>query len=386
MGINESAHFRSALASSLDLGSGALLGVLKDNFDVAGQTTTMGSQAFADESPALAHADVVNRLIAGGCRIVGRAKMHELAFGVSGINLWQGTPVNPLFPDLIPGGSSSGSAAAVASGSVDFALGTDTGGSIREPAACCGVIGFKPTFGRVSHVGVHPSHSSLDCVGVFARAVAVIEQVAAIIDPQFMRAPDTGDITLGLVKIDTDDDISDAFSLAIAQIGLKTVVVSLPSMEDAFGAGMTIIGAEMWQSFGGDSERLDKMGADIAGRLRAAAKITARDVAMAEAVRDRFTAEVNQALESVGVLALPTLPQVPPTLIEARDGRNLLRLTQNVRPFNLSGHPAISLPIATAKGLPAGLQLVGRKNQDAHLCAVARQIEAELSQNERQAA
>jgi amidase len=376
----------SALSEALDLGTGAFLGVVKDNFDIAGLPTSMGSRALANVAPALSHADVVERLIVGGCRIVGRAKMHELAFGVSGINLWQGTPLNPLFPDLIPGGSSSGSAAAVASGSVDFALGTDTGGSIREPAACCGIIGYKPTFGRVSHAGVHPAHSSLDCVGVFARNVEVIERVAGIIDPHFLRAPEVGMMTVGIIATDADVEISRAFYDAITQTGLTSVMVTLPNMAEAFRAGITIIGAEMWQSFGDEPDRFDKMGDDVAGRLRATAAITSSDVAEAEHIRNCFTAEVDRALESVDILALPTLPQVPPTLIEAADWHNLLRLTQYVRPFNLSGHPAISFPITTTSGLPAGLQLVGRKNQDAHLCAVARRIEAAFIENERQAA
>lgn len=382
----ESIPQESALSEIFDLGSGSLIGVVKDNFDVAGSTTVMGSRAFAQAAPAERHAEVIDRLIAGGCHLRGRAKMHELAFGVSGINAWQGTPLNPLFPKLITGGSSSGCAAAVASGHVDFAIGTDTGGSVRQPAACCGVIGYKPTFGRVSHRGVHPSGSSLDCVGAFAREVDTLERVAAIIDPEFVRAPIAAITTIGIVATDADEDVSAAFSEAIARSGLKAKMVALPSILEAFRAALTIIGAEMWRAFGSEPERFAQMGEDVATRLRATADITRSDVVEAEEVRTHFTAEVDDALEAVGILAMPTLPQVPPTLVEAKRGQNLLRLTQYVRPFNLSGHPALSLPIVTTAGMPAGLQLVGRKHHDANLCAVARQIEAALIKGERQAA
>lgn len=382
----ESIPIGSALSEIFDLGAGSLVGVVKDNFDIAGLPTVMGSRAFAQAAPANCHAEVVDQLITGGCRILGRAKMHELAFGVSGINAWQGTPFNPNFPDLIPGGSSSGSAAAVANGSVDFAIGTDTGGSIRQPAACCGVIGFKPTFGHVSHKGVHPERSSLDCIGVFARTMTTVEQVAAIIDPDFVPAPLPAITTIGIVSTDADAEVSDAFFEVIARTGLQAKIISLPNMAEAFRAGMTIFSAEMWQAFGAEADRFNEIGEDVAVRLRAAATITLDEVAEAEEVRTRFTAEVDEALDDIAILALPTLPQVPPTLAEAERGQTLLRLTQYVRPFNLSGHPALSLPIITAGGLPAGLQLIGRKHHDAQLCAVARQAEGALIKIERQAA
>src|ERR1700722_17061924 len=138
---------------------------LKDTIDVAGYPTTAASRALLDTPPAQSHADVVDRLLAQGWRVVGKTNMHELAFGMTGINDFTGTPRNPQDVTRIPGGSSCGSAAAVGLKLADAALGTDTGGSIRGPAACCGVAGFKPTFGRLSRRGVAPRESSLDCVG-----------------------------------------------------------------------------------------------------------------------------------------------------------------------------------------------------------------------------
>ena len=138
-----------------------------------------------DKPSATKNAEVVERILAADCQITAKTNLHELAFGITGINPVFGTAINPQYPDLIPGGSSSGSAAAVAAGLADFTLGTDTGGSIRMPAACCGVYGFKPTFNRVSRQGIHPAMSSLDCVGPFAASVAMIETAMQIIDPSF---------------------------------------------------------------------------------------------------------------------------------------------------------------------------------------------------------
>ncbi|KAB0648748.1 amidase, partial [Burkholderia territorii] len=140
---------------------------IKDTIDIAGHPTRAASRALADTPPAEQHADVVRLLLDAGWQIAGKANMHELAFGMTGINDYTGTPVNPQDPTRIPGGSSSGSASLVGLGAVDAALGTDTGGSIRGPAACCGVVGMKPTFGRVSRRGVAPAVTTLDCVGPF---------------------------------------------------------------------------------------------------------------------------------------------------------------------------------------------------------------------------
>jgi hypothetical protein len=145
------------IIQAMSLGGDGLRVAVKDSLDIAGYPTRGGSAALADAPPAARHADVVQAVLDAGCRIIGKANMHELAYGVTGVNRWTGTPANPLHPGHIPGGSSSGSAAAVAAGLCDFALGTDTGGSIRTPAACCGVFGLKPTFGRVSRQGAWPA-------------------------------------------------------------------------------------------------------------------------------------------------------------------------------------------------------------------------------------
>jgi amidase len=359
---------------TFELGGGGQRVAVKDSIDVAGLPTRMGSGCLADAPPARMHAAVVSALLAAGCRIVGKTNMHELAYGVTGINRWSGTPVNPRAPDRVPGGSSSGSAVAVAAGLVDFSLGTDTGGSIRIPSACCGVCGLKPSYGRVSRIGVHPERSTLDCVGPLARDVAMIERAMTMIDPTFRpQAPPTR-ATLGWLEVEANPAITAAAHAALAGAGLPLRPMSLPSFAAAFAAGLAIISAENWAAFG-PLLGCEQLGADVRARLRASSAVSAADVAAAEAVRRRLQAEIGEALTQVDALALPTLPDLPLTLAAAADASAALRSSSCVRPFNLSGHPAITLPIAV-EGVPAGLQLVGRAGEDEALCALARTIAA----------
>lgn len=358
------------LIQRLGIGGAGPRVAVKDCIDIAGYRTGLGSRAFDDVEPAAAHADVVTALVGAGARIVGKANMHELAYGVTGLNGWKGTPLNPDFPERVPGGSSSGSAAAVAAGIADFAIGTDTGGSIRVPATCCGVAGLKPTFGRVSRLGAHPSASSLDCIGPFARDVATLEQAMGMIDPTFAAAQRPVDAVLGVVACEADPEIARPIEAAIAATGLRTIPVSLPSFLEAFDAGLTLMAAEMAPIFG-HLCGTGKLGSDVDARLQAAKAIGAGRVMMAEAVRERFRGEVDAALGLVDALVLPTMPSVPPLVSEADDTPKTLRMTNLVRPFNVSGHPALSLPLMTDGGLPAGLQLVGARNGDAALCALA---------------
>jgi amidase len=358
-------------------GDGPRVGI-KDSIDVAGYPTRSGSAAFADAGGAQHHAAVVQALLDGGCRIVGKTNMHELAYGVTGINRWSGTPRNPRYPDRIPGGSSSGSAVAVAAGPrgdppVDFTLGTDTGGSIRIPAACCGVYGLKTSYGRISREGVQPAVSSLDCVGPFARSLSMIERAMALMDASFAPCAPPANIRLGIVNVTADPGVVATVRAALARADIASVPVDLPSLEDAYAAGLTIIGAENWSAYG---HLVDGpgLGDDVRTRLLGNRSISGEALTAAERCRTIFRAEVDAALERVDALVLPTLPIVPPRLGETADARAVLRLTAFVRPFNLSGHPALSIPLETEANLPAGLQLVGRRAGDAELCAAAHRL------------
>lgn len=355
-------------------GGDGLTVAVKDTVDIAGLPTKAGSRALDDAPPAAAHAAVVQAVLDAGCRIVGKTVLHEFAYGMTGLNDWAGTPLNPHFPALVPGGSSSGSAAVVAEGLVDFAIGTDTGGSIRLPAACCGIFGLKPTFGRIDRRGVMPEHTSLDCVGPMAADIAMLVAGMAAMDPTFRpRTPGEGFPRLGMPAVDAEPAIAGAVAAALHRTGLPLRSVRLDGLKAAFDAGLVVINAETWAACGAYLAT-GLVGPDVAARLERARATTADDLAAAEAVRAEFTAEVDRALSDVDALALPTLPSFPMTLADARAGKVDLGASALVRPFNLSGHPALTLPLPAVDGRPVGLQLVGRKGEDEALCAVAQRL------------
>lgn len=363
------------LVKDLSLGGADGITVaVKDCIDIAGHPTRSGSGALMERPAADADADVVAAILAGGGNIVGKANMHELAYGVTGINAAFGTPVNPRYPTLIPGGSSSGSAAGVA----EIAIGSDTGGSIRMPATCCGVYGLKPSFGRVSRKGCDPAETSLDCVGPFARDLAGIETAMRLIDPSFTPFAAPESVRLALVTGKAAPEIDAVVAAALDTPAVQATVIDLPLLEEAFQAGITIMAAECWSAFGSLTEDA-RMGADVRARLLAAQKVTAEQVAAAEDVRARFVQAVDAVLAEFDAIALPTLPTVPPALDELGDAAAILRLTALVRPFNVSGHPALSIPLDGPGGRPAALQLVARRGADAWLCAVAHTILGETA-------
>jgi amidase len=355
---------------------------IKDCIDIQGMRTRGGSKALADATAASAHADVVQHLIDAGWQITAKANMHELAYGMTGINDWTGTPVNPQDPSRIPGGSSSGCASAIGFGLVDAAIGSDTGGSVRLPAGCCGVLGLKPTFGRVSRVGAYPQQSTLDCVGPFARNMDILIQAMSAIAPGFDSKTASAPLAKARVKLvttDSDAAIVAAVEAAYQRTGWSGESITLDGMQDAFEAGMTIINAETYTAFGYLTGQ-GKLGADIEKRLTAAGATTPEAVAKAEQIRAAFTANVDAALKDADALVMPTLPTLPPTLEDVRNGVPILTLSKLVRPFNLSGHPALSIPVPIAgTALKAGLQLIGRKGEDERLCALALHLEQVLN-------
>ena len=357
-------------------GDGIRLAV-KDLIDIQGVPTTAGSRAVAvAAAPAERDAPCMAGARAAGVAIVGKVNLHELAFGAYGVNEHFGTPVNPLDHDRVPGGSSSGSAVAVATGEADIAYGSDTGGSIRIPAAFCGVVGLKTTHGRVSLEGVWPLAPSLDTVGPMARDVAGVAAGMALLEPGFTvdAAPA---VRVGRIRpggADVDPVIDAAVDAALEQTGFKVTETDLVGWVAAREACGKILGSEAVQSnrpLLSDPARRALLGADVRARLAGDESITADDVATARAWQPHWRDAMLRALSGVELLALPTVPFFPPRIADSHG----LHYTVFTNPVNLAGFPALALPVPSRNHLPASLQLIGPPGSEALLLATAEMIE-----------
>jgi len=344
-----------------------------------GVPTTNGSMVVAASPagyPARADADCLagTRAMetAGDLAIVGKTNLHELAFGVTGINPWFGTPVNPIESRLVPGGSSSGSAVAVGAGEADVAFGSDTGGSIRVPAACCGVVGLKTTRGRISLNGVRLLAPSLDTVGPMAQTVGMTTRGMALLEPGFAAAPAPA-ASVGRVRLPADDHIDAAIDSALEAAGLSVSKVDLPGWKEVTTATMTILMAEAWTVHGELwRHHRGELSADVADRLEAASLIDRDEVAACwEEVRE-WISVLSATYRDVEILALPTLSTDPPDLEHAGH----LTEIRYVAPFNATGTPALALPVATSGPHPACLQLAGPARSEELLLATGAAIEA----------
>jgi amidase len=358
--------------------SGAGLRVaVKDIIDVAGLPTTAACRAVADRAePAAADAACLAGLRAAAARgeahLVGKTNLHELAYGISGINSAFGTPVNPLDPARVPGGSSSGSAVAVGSGEADVAYGSDTGGSIRIPAACCGVAGLKTTWGRIPLAGVWPLAPSLDTVGPMARDVAGLVAGMALLEPGFAMTAGPPR-TVGRLAIAADAAVDTAVDAALMSTGWEIVPVTLDGLDPAMAAALALLEAEAWASNRVLAQAApDRIGASVLARLRAGGEIgpEALDAARQEAARWRAT--LSSLWDRVELLALPTLLGFPPPLGEAREMARIRGLTAAV---NMAGIPALALPVPIPASLPASVQLIGPAGSEERLLAAGAVLE-----------
>ncbi|MGH3278852.1 MAG: amidase [Trebonia sp.] len=354
---------------------------VKDLIDMAGLPTTAGSRPVADlavpaETDAACIAGLRAAIDAGRARFAGKTNLHELAYGITGINAAFGTPVNPLDPLRMPGGSSSGSATAVAVGEADIAYGSDTGGSIRIPAACCGITGMKTTWGRIPLDGVWPLAPGLDTVGPMARDVAGVAAGMALLEPGFSVASESPQ-TVGVLTIDADPRVTAAIDDALRTAEFDVAPITVPGLDTIITASMTVLNAQAWQ-VNGDlfTAAADQLGGDVAGRLRQAAAITPAQVTEAEAVVAGWRETLDGLWRRVDALAAPTLLGFPPLLDEVRILWKLRSLTS---PVNAAGVPALALPIPVrgqdAGPIPANVQLIGPRNSEERLLAAGARIE-----------
>ncbi len=369
----------STFITKLETGGDGPRVAVKDIVDVEGVPTTAGCRAVARvASPAGRDAACLAGFRAAGARLVGKANLHELAMLPIGTNPWFGTPINPLDANLIPGGSSSGSAVAVANGDADVAIGSDTGGSIRVPSACCGTAGLKTTHGRISLDGVWPLAPSLDTVGPMAATVSGLTLGMRMFEPGFQPAESPAR-TIGRVRTSGHPDIEAAIDAALRAAELEVVTIEWDEVEPGVQAFAPIYFAEMWDvDHTLVSENPDGVGEDIVATL-AAAEIFRSGADDAH----RLLVEWKQALfalfDRVELLALPTLPIFPPR-IDAIGPDNLLatiiEITKHVALFNAAGTPCTAQPVPIAGGsLPASLQLVGPLGSEELLLATAERVE-----------
>ena len=358
-------------------GDGPRLAV-KDLIDVEGVSTTAGCRAVElSATPADADASCMAGARAAGARIVGKTNLHELAMLPIGTNPWFGTPTNPLDPTLIPGGSSSGSAVAVADDDADVAYGSDTGGSVRIPAACCGVSGLKTTYGRISLEGVWPLAPSLDTIGPLARDIAGVVLGMQLLEPGFTpaSAPAT---RVGRLRTSADPAIEAAIDEALRTAGFDVVDIEL-DMSLGSNAFLSVYAREIIAVDGElAATHPDDVGDDIKQMLGLAEALLPGFPDSASIV-DSWKNAVADAFRDVQLLALPTLPILPPSLEQvAADGEALsIALSSHTSPFNAAGVPATAQPVPLpGSHIPASLQLVGPAGADELLVATAAVIEA----------
>jgi amidase len=369
-------------------GRGSLAGLTfaaKDVFDIAGHRTGFGNPDWLrTHEPATVTADAVQRLLDAGADMIGRTHTDELAYSLSGENVHYGTPLNPRATDRVPGGSSCGSVSAVACELVDFAIGSDCGGSIRLPASYCGVLGMRPTHDRVSLEGAIPFAPSFDVAGWFARDAATFAGVGEVLlgeDPA--PSPATrlliADDAFALVERPVLDALRGSLGRTAEQFGkVEHVTVAPDGLETWMDVFRIIQGSEIWATHGAwITTEKPYIGPAIAERLRIASELDPSAVAAAKAKRAAILARIEALIGDGDVLVLPTSPRIAPL---KGTGQEALEVTYRFQAMcllciaGLGGLPQISLPLASLDDCPLGLSIVGRRGSDRMLLALARSI------------
>jgi amidase len=357
----------------------------KDIYDIAGHRTGFGSPDWLRTHPAAARtAVIVQELLDAGANLAGKTHTDELTFSLNGENAHYGTPVNVNAPGRIPGGSSSGSAAAVAGGLVDFALGSDTGGSVRAPASFCGIYGLRPTHGRVSLEGARPLATSFDTAGWFARDAGLMERVGAVL---LGEERDDGHPARLLIAQDAFDLAGPAASAAL-QRGLDRVIALIGKPEKVTVANDGLLqwldvfrvlqGAEIWAQHGAwVQETQPHLGPGIRQRMEWASTITDKDAAAARAKRAGIAQRMTSLLGTDTVIAVPTVPDIAP--LRDADPKSTedfrTRALALLCMAGLARLPQVNLPVGKLNGCPIGLSLIAPRDSDMMLLALARRLE-----------
>ena len=366
-------------------GSGPLYGLrfgLKDIFDVSGHRTGFGSPDwFATHGEASSTATVARLLLEAGATLAGKTHTEEMAFSLTGENAHYGTPLNPAAPHRVPGGSSSGSAAAVAGRLVDFAIGSDTGGSVRAPASFCGIYGIRPTHGRISLDGACPLAPMFDTCGWFARDAALLAKVGDVLLDGTPSAP-------GRVLMATDafalalPGAAEALAPAVARVtallgNAEPVTVSAEGLTAWFDVFRVLQYHDIWTTHGAWVTRVrPTFGSQVGPRFDAVSKVPPHEVELMRERRADIVARLDALLAHNAVLLLPTVPDIapllrlPPTETVAFREKALALLCI----AGLGGLPQVNLPFGTLHGCPIGLSMIAARGNDEMLLKIATQL------------
>jgi amidase len=352
---------------------------LKDIFDVAGHRTGFGSPDWlATHDHAMSTATVATRLLEAGAHLSGKTHTEEMAFSLTGENAHYGTPINPAAPNRVPGGSSSGSAAAVAGGLVDFAIGSDTGGSVRAPASFCGIYGMRPTHGRISLDGACPLAPIFDTVGWFARDAALLAHVGDVLLGGTPSSP--GRVWLATDAFDLAlPDAADALAPAVARVtallgDAEPVTVSNEGLPAWFDVFRVLQYDDIWTTHRSWITRVrPTFGPQVGPRFDAVAQVQPHEVTVMRERRTEITARLDALLAENAVLLLPTVPDIapllklPPADTVAFRERALALLCI----AGLGGLPQVTLPFGTLNGCPIGVSLIAARGNDEMLLNIA---------------
>jgi amidase len=364
--------------------SGPLAGLtvaVKDIYDIAGERTGAGSPDWlADQQPATRTASSVQKLLDAGATVIGKTVCDEFCFSITGANAHYGTPINPRAPWRVPGGSSSGSASATASGACDIGLGSDTGGSVRVPAAFCGIYGIRPTLGRVDLTGAMPMAGSFDIAGWFASGPGVFRRVGAV-----LLTSERADAPIHrLVMLDDAFEETDTEVAGLLRRALDVMAKNLPKLErariapqgfDPWRECFRIIQArEVWQNYERFmTRRHPQLGPGVRERIAFASTVSESDAQAARVVHAEARGHIRAVAQPGTILALPAAPCTAPRLDlpAAELERFRLRVMRLTCIAGVSGLPQVTIPVGTVAGCPVGLSFIGWPGADEALLELA---------------